>query len=137
MAIKSRELFGNNDLFTNRDGIVASSFIPLEKTAFVCMHVQNEIGTVQDIENINVPFFCDMSQSLGKIPINVSKIQNLMIGVFGAHKFGGPVGIGFLYIKDNKWWKEFGFGSRYYFDRPGTPDAGMIIATAEIGRAHV
>jgi len=94
------------------------------------MHVQNEIGTIQNIEQIKVPFFCDMSQSLGKVPINVSKIPNLKIGVFGAHKFGGPVGVGFLYIRDSNWWKEFGFGSRYYFDRPGTPDVGMVVATA-------
>jgi cysteine desulfurase len=131
VSIKSRKLFGNNDLFTTKDGVVACTFTPLEKrAAFVCMHVQNEIGTIQDIENIKVPFFCDMSQSLGKIPITVSKIPNLMVAAFGAHKFGGPVNIGILYIRDSKWWKEFGFGSRYYFDRPGTPDVGMIVATA-------
>ena len=131
VAIKSRELFGNNDLFTSKSGVVACTFIPEEKnSAFVCMHVQNEIGTIQDIENINVPFFSDMSQSLGKIPVNVSKIPNLMIGVFGAHKFGGPVNVGLLYIRDSKWWREFGFGSRYYLDRPGTPDVGMVVATA-------
>ena len=130
VAIKARELFGNNDLFVNKGGIVACTFVPPEKSAFVCIHVQNEIGTIQDIENIKVPFFCDMSQSLGKIPVNVSNIPNLMIGVFGAHKFGGPVNVGFMYVKDNKWWREFGTGSRYYFDRPGTPDAGMILATS-------
>jgi len=140
VAIKARELFGkpegaaggaNNYLFTGKSGVIACTFTPPEdKSAFVCMHVQNEVGTIQDIENIKVPFFCDMSQSLGKIPVNVSKIPNLMIGAFGAHKFGGPVNVGLLYIRDSKWWKEFGFGSRYYFDRPGTPDVGMVIATA-------
>jgi len=130
VSIKSRELFGNNDLFVNKEGVVACTFKPSERAAFVCMHVQNEIGTVQDIDGINVPFFCDMSQSLGKIPVNVSKIPNLMVAAFGAHKFGGPVNVGFLYIRDSRWWKEFGFGSRYYFDRAGTPDVGMVIATA-------
>lgn len=131
ISIKACELFGNNDLFVTKNGIISCTFKPTEKNvAFICMHVQNEIGTIQDIENIPVPFLCDMSQSLGKIPINVSKIPNLMIGVFGAHKFGGPVGVGFLYIKDTGWWKEFGAGSRYFFDRPGTPDVGSILATA-------
>lgn len=130
VSIKSGELFGNNDLFINRDGIIVCTFEPERKSAFICIHVQNEIGTVQNIEEIKVPFFCDMSQSLGKIPINVSKIPNLMLAVFGAHKFGGPVGVGFLYIRDTKWWREFGSGSRYYFDRPGTPDVGAIIATS-------
>jgi cysteine desulfurase len=50
VSIKSRKLFGNNDLFTTKNGIVACTFIPPEKrAAFVCMHVQNEIGTIQDI----------------------------------------------------------------------------------------
>lgn len=130
ISIKARELFGNNDLFTNKNGVVACTFEPEKNSAFVCMHVQNEIGTIQDIENIKVPFLCDMSQSLGKIPVNVSKIPNLMLGIFGAHKFGGPVNVGFIYIRDSKWWKDFGYGSRYYFDRPGTPDVGMVVATA-------
>jgi cysteine desulfurase len=131
VAIKAGELFGNNDLFVNKDGVVACTFIPQEKnSAIICIHVHNEIGTIQQIENIKVPFFCDMSQSLGKIPINVSKTPNLKVAVFGAHKFGGPVNVGFIYIRDSKWWKEFGTGSRYYFDRPGTPDVGMIIAAS-------
>jgi len=130
VAMKARELFGNNDLFVNKNGVVACTFTPPEKSAFVCMHVQNEIGTIQDIENITVPFFCDLTQSLGKIPINVSKIPNLRIGIFGAHKFGGPVNVGFIYLRDSNWWREFGLGSRYYFDRPGTPDVGMVVATA-------
>ena len=131
VASKARELFGNNDLFTNREGVIACSFTPPEnKVAFVCIHVQNEIGTIQPIEDVKVPFFSDMSQALGKIPVNVSKLPNLKVAVFGAHKYGGPVGVGFLYIQDTSWWKEFGAGSRYLLDRPGTPDAGMIIAAS-------
>lgn len=129
VAEKARNLFGNNDLFCSKEGMVSCSFSPPEKAAFVCIHVQNEIGTVQPIQDIKVPFFCDMSQSLGKIPVDVSKLPNLKIAAFSSHKFGGPVG-GFLYIQNVSWWKEFGSGSRYYFDRPGTPDVGMIIATA-------
>ncbi|MFA5759062.1 MAG: aminotransferase class V-fold PLP-dependent enzyme [Clostridia bacterium] len=127
---KAREFFGNNDLFVSREGVTACSFVPDPNSAFICIHVQNEIGTIQSIEDIKVPFFSDMSQSLGKIPINVSKIKNLHLATFGAHKFGGPVGTGFLYIQDTTWWKEFGSGSRYFFDRSGTPDAANIVATA-------
>lgn len=131
VAEKAKQLFGNNDLFTTKDGIVACTFTPAEKNpAFVCLHVQNEIGTIQPIDKIQVPFFCDMSQSLGKIPVDVSKYPNLKVGAFGAHKFGGPVGVGVLYVQDSKWWRPFGTGSRYLRDRPGTPDAGMIVATS-------
>lgn len=130
VAQKSRTLFGNNDLFVSKNGVVSCEFNPGKNIAFVCIHVQNEIGTLQPIEKIQVPFFSDMSQSLGKIPLNVSNIPNLKIGVFSAHKFGGPAGIGFIYLQNPKWWREFGTGSRYYFDRSGTPDTSMIYATA-------
>jgi cysteine desulfurase len=131
VAIKARQLFGNNDLFINKEGVVSCAFQPPEKNAaFVCVHVQNEIGTIQTIEDIQVPFFSDMSQSLGKIPVNVSNFPNLKVAVFGAHKFGGPPGVGILYLQDERWWKAFGTGSRYLRDRPGTPDVGMVIATS-------
>lgn len=130
VASKARNLFGNNDLFVNKEGIVSCAFTPPEhNSAFVCIHVQNEIGSIQPIQDIRVPFFCDMSQSLGKIPLDVSKYKNLKVAAFGCHKFGGP-NMGFLYLQDPKWWKEFGSGGRYHFDRPGTPDVGQAIAAS-------
>jgi cysteine desulfurase len=129
VAEKSRLLFGNNDLISNKNGTISCDFDSGKNTGMICMHVQNEIGTIQPIENIKVPFFCDMSQSFGKLPVNVSMISNLKIAVFSAHKFGGPVGIGILYLQDVDMWFPFGSGSRYLLDRPGTPDTGMIVAT--------
>jgi cysteine sulfinate desulfinase/cysteine desulfurase-like protein len=35
-----------------------------------------------------------------------------------------------MFVRDTSVWKEFGSGSRYYFDRPGTPDAPAIHAAA-------
>lgn len=130
VSSKVKELFGNNDLFVSKDGLVNCSFNKESNSAIVCIHVHNEIGTIQNIRNIQMPFFSDMSQALGKIPINVSEIPNLKLATFGAHKFGGPVGLGFLYIQNTDWWSEFGSGSRYYFDRAGTPDVGMIVSSA-------
>lgn len=126
----SRKLFGNNDLIVSKEGMVNCTFSPPNNTAFVCIHVHNELGTLQNIENIKVPFFSDISQSIGKIPINVSNIPNLKIATFGAHKFGGPASVGILYLQDERWWKSFENGSRYNHDRPGTPDVGSIIATS-------
>lgn len=100
--------------------------------AAVCIHVQNEIGTVQPIYELKYKFnyiLSDMSQSLGKMPINL-KLFPVDIAVFGAHKFGGPVGVGFIYLKDSSYWQEFGTGSRYFMDRPGSPDAASIVASA-------
>ena len=131
ISIKARQLFGNNDLFCTKDGIVSCSFKPSDKKcAFVCIHVQNEIGTIQSIEDIQVPFLSDMCQSLGKIPVNVSNISNLKIAAFGAHKFGGPSSVGFIYVQDPGYCRELGTGSRYFFDRPGTPDVGSVVATS-------
>lgn len=115
---------------TSEGKINISGFDFEENSGVVCIHVQNEIGTIQDIENCKSKFILsDMSQSLGKIPINVSNINNLQIAAFGAHKFGGPM-LGFLYLKDTDLWEEFESGSRYFFDRPGTPDVASVVATA-------
>jgi len=97
----------------------------------VCIHVQNEIGTIQPINELNVPFlFSDMCQSVGKETICL-RDMSVDIATFGAHKFGGPAGVGILYLKDFNIWQEFGTGSRYFSDRPGTPDVASIVATAK------
>jgi cysteine desulfurase len=69
------------------------------------MHANNEIGTLQDIEQIgkickekNVYFHSDAAQSFGKIPIDVKKMNIDMLSV-NAHKMYGPKGVGGLYIK--------------------------------------
>lgn len=128
VAVKSTNLFGNYDLLTNKYGTV--SFPPPEpNTAIICIHVQNELGTIQSIESIQVPFFSDITQSIGKLPLNVSKLPNLKIAVFGAHKFGGP-NLGILYLQNPSWWIPLGPGGQHYHDRPGSPDVGTIIAAS-------
>jgi cysteine desulfurase len=94
----------------------------------ICLHVQNEIGTIQPLENLRGFVFSDMCQSIGKIPVNLSNM-NVDLAVFGAHKFGGPASVGILYFKDPSWWIPLGDGSRYFFDRAGTPDVASIVAT--------
>ena len=95
-----------------------------------CIHMQNEIGTIQPITELRDKYLIsDMSQSLGKMYINVTEL-NIDLAVFGAHKFGGPNGVGFMYLKDTSDWKEFGTGSRYYMDISGTPNVGAIVVTA-------
>lgn len=97
-------------------------------SSVICIYAQNEIGTIQQVRNLNCEYLLsDTSQALGKIPFEVGNID---IAVFGAHKFGGPASVGFLYLKDTKWWSEFDAGSRYFMDRAGTPDAASIVATA-------
>lgn len=95
-----------------------------------CIHMQNEIGTIQPLLQIKKKYlFSDMSQSLGKIPVDVTEL-GVDVAVFGAHKFGGPGSFGFLYLKDINHWESFGSGSRYFLDRTGTPDVAGAVATA-------
>ncbi len=69
------------------------------------MYVNNEIGIIQDIKSIGeiarnheVVFFCDATQALGKIAVDVIA-DNIDMLCLSGHKFSGPKGIGALYIK--------------------------------------
>lgn len=98
-----------------------------------CMYVQNEVGTIEVNLDVNL-MFSDITQAVGKIPIDFNKFQ---LAAFGAHKFGGPCGVGVLYIEDPALWIEHGTGSRYSLDCVGTPDcAGIIMMTAALEEAY-
>ena len=110
------------------DGMV--EFDDEEDEFGVCIHMQNEIGTIQPIADIPTTYcISDMCQSLGKIPVNVTNL-NVDYAMFGAHKFGGPSGVGFIYLKNTRDWEEFGTGSRYFMDIPGSPNVCAIVASS-------
>lgn len=70
------------------------------------IHASNEIGTIQNIAEIGkicrekkVYFHTDASQSLGKIPIDVKKM-NIDLLTASSHKMYGPKGAGLLYVRE-------------------------------------
>lgn len=75
------------------------------KTLVTLMHVNNEIGTVLDIAKVGricsqhqALFHCDTVQSVGKTEFNLHEL-NVDFIVASAHKFHGPKGVGFAYVK--------------------------------------
>lgn len=69
------------------------------------MHANNEIGTIQPIEEIgkiakenDIIFHCDAVQSVGKIPVDVKK-ANIDLLSISSHKLYGPKGVGAIFIK--------------------------------------
>ena len=70
------------------------------------MYANNEVGTIQPIAEIaeiahknNILFHSDAVQTPGKIPIIMNELNTDLMS-FSAHKFYGPKGVGFLYIRD-------------------------------------
>ncbi|MFV8353987.1 cysteine desulfurase family protein [Flavobacterium sp. XS1P32] len=86
------------------------------KTLVSLMHVNNETGTILDLERIGricqehkVLFHSDTVQSIGKMSIDLQSISVDFI-VASAHKFHGPKGVGFAYIRKNSGLQPLFFG---------------------------
>ncbi|MGM0506845.1 MAG: cysteine desulfurase family protein [Bacteroidota bacterium] len=128
-----------------------------EETGFVSlMHVNNELGSVNPIEEITrvcreagVPIHSDSVQSVGKLDIgswDASVRPDLMS--LSAHKFYGPKGVGALLVsKDAEWEPWMKGGSQERNQRGGTVNVPGIVALQhalematdrlESDRAHV
>ena len=100
------------------------------------MHANNEIGTIQPIEEIakickenKILFHSDMVQSFGKIPINLTNID---LASFSGHKIHGPKGIGILYIKKGTKITPLLHGGGHEFNlRSSTENIPSIIGLAK------
>lgn len=115
-----------------------------DKTLLVSiMHVNNETGIIQPIEEIgdylyekNILFHIDATQSFGKLVDELKNTKYDMMSL-SAHKFGGPQGVGALILKKKKYKlppiKSIYFGGQQEHGlRPGTVPVALV---AGLGKA--
>jgi cysteine desulfurase len=105
------------------------------------MHANNEIGTVEPIEEIgriaaeaDVYFHSDGVQSTGKIPVQVKKL-GVDLYSMSAHKIHGPKGVGALFIKKGTILKPMLTGGGHERNRrSGTENVAGIVGFGEAAK---
>jgi cysteine desulfurase len=102
------------------------------------MHVNNELGTISDLEAIgslcqknNAFFHSDTVQSIGHYRLNLKELP-IDFAVAAAHKFHGPKGIGFVYIRKETGLQSLLFGGGQERGlRAGTESVHNIVGLGE------
>lgn len=101
------------------------------------MLVNNEIGTVEPIYELaaiahasTALFHTDAVQAVGHIPIDVNELCVDMLSA-SAHKFNGPKGVGFLYVRKGTLLSPYvDGGAQEYGMRAGTENVASIVGMA-------
>ena len=119
-----------------------------KKTSLVSvMFGNNEVGTIQPISEItkichenNVFFHTDAVQAVGKLPVDVKKLDVDLLSI-SSHKLYGPKGVGALYIKDGvKIYPMILGGGQEFRLRSGTENVASIVGfgqACEIAQNHL
>jgi cysteine desulfurase len=137
--LEKREGFDVTWLEISRDGLIdleqLRDAIRADTTLVSIMTANNETGVIQPIEEISkicrehdALLHSDMVQSFGKGPTNLADVD---AASFAAHKFYGPKGAGFLYLRAGLAIEPMQFGGAHENERrPGTENVAAIAGMA-------
>jgi cysteine desulfurase len=122
----------------DRQGLVSAEALRealrKETVLITVMHANNELGTVQPLEEIgriaadaDVYFHTDAVQSAGKLSIDVNAFRLDLLSLSG-HKFYAPKGVGALYIRGGTRLQQLLYGGHHQRGfRPGTENVAGIV----------
>jgi cysteine desulfurase len=137
--------YGTNLHFVKLDDCGAVDYNHLEqllqqsnKALVSLMHINNEIGTILDIERVanlclanDALFHSDMVQSVGHFKLDLSTIKVDFLAA-SAHKFHGPKGVGFCFVRKASGLKPLIFGGEQERGfRAGTESLHNIVGMDE------
>jgi len=137
--LEGRESFEVTWLDVSQDGVVdldhLARAIRPETRLVSIMAANNETGVIQPLREISeicrargVLLHSDMVQSFGKIDIDMSLVD---VASFAAHKFYGPKGAGFLFLRSGLSLQPIMFGGAHENERrPGTENVAAIAGMA-------
>jgi cysteine desulfurase len=127
-------------LRTGRDGVLTAEMVALAlkpEHVMVCLsHACNETGLVHDVARIarlcnrrEVLCHIDGTQALGHLPVNLAELT-CDFYTFSAHKFGGPRGVGGVFLREGGISPQNRGGNQEWRLRAGTENVAGAIATA-------
>jgi cysteine desulfurase len=137
--LQQREGFEITWLDVSSEGLIdpdqLQSAIRPDTTLVSVMTANNETGVIQPMKEISavcekhaVLLHSDMVQSFGKVPADRSSVD---AASFAAHKFYGPKGAGFLYLRSGLSIDRIQFGGAHEGERrPGTENVPAIVGMA-------
>lgn len=108
------------------------------------MQANNEVGTIQPVSALSricrahgVPLHSDAVQALGKMPVHVDELGVDALSA-SAHKFHGPKGVGFLYLRQGTPFRPFLTGGSHEGGRrAGTENVPLIYGMATALSLHL